>query len=235
VSLGDGMQDIAILSSRLVAAALILFGGAAVGNAQDSLLKGVAGVRVLVTWTGGVDADKDAVQSDVELKLRQAGVHVLSATEQTATPGRPLFFVGLVGSGVVIPVSVALVERAYLERDNTAFATWLDAREKQPTPITAAEFAAQTHWSDVTTWLRYGAAQSVRSASVAEIVSRYANHPYWQTPGGRAMLQPLMDAEVKAALASAQRGTDPGMVRDTVKSYVDIFINEWLTANPKQR
>jgi hypothetical protein len=215
--------------------ALTLFGSATLGNAQDSLLKGLTGVRVLVTWTGGADADKDALQTDVELKLRQAGLRVLSAAEQNAAPGRPLFFVGLVGTGVVIPVSVGLVERASLERDNIPFAAWLDAREKQPSPITDAELAAQTRWSDVTTWIRYGAAQSVQSASVSEIVARYGRHPYWQTPGGRAMLQPLMDAEVKAALASAQRGTDPGIVRDSVKSYVDIFLNDWLAANPKQR
>lgn len=212
------MRHILSKNTHLLTTALLLLSGVRSGIAQDSLLKGLTGVRVLVMWTAGTDADKDTVQTDVELKLRQAGLRVLSATEQTAAPGRPLFFVGLVGTGLVIPVSVGLVERASLERDNIAFAAWLDAREKQAIPITDTELAAQTHWSDVTTWIRYGAAQSVRSASVAEIISRYASSPYWQTPAGREMLQPLMDAEVKAALANAQRGTELGTVRDTIKS-----------------
>jgi hypothetical protein len=51
-------------------------------NAQDSQLKGLAGVRIVVTWTGGTDPEKDALQADAELKLRQAGMRILVCTTE---------------------------------------------------------------------------------------------------------------------------------------------------------
>src|ERR1700674_856539 len=51
-------------------------------NAQDSQLKGMAGVRIVVTWTGGTDPEKAALQADAELKLRPAGMHILVCTTE---------------------------------------------------------------------------------------------------------------------------------------------------------
>ena len=210
----------------------VLASGVMPVRAQVALLKGLTSVRVLVSWTGGADSNADALRTDVELKLRQAGLRVLSSEEQTATPGHPLFFVGLVGTGVVIPVTIGVVERASLERDNIAFTAWLEAREKQPSPITDAEIAAQTHWSDVTTWMRYGAAQNAQAESVQEIIARYKRE--WAGVGMSRVAEHMMDLEVQAATARLQNPTNPGTVRDTVKSYVDIFLNDWLAANPRQ-
>jgi hypothetical protein len=44
----------------------------------------------------------------------------------------------------------------------------------------------------------------------------------------------MMDLEVQAAMAEAQRPANPATVRETIKGYVDQFLNEWLAANPKR-
>jgi len=87
-------------------------------RAQDSSLKGLIGVRVAVTWTGGADADRDALQADVELKLRQAGMRV-AIPEQATIPPYPLLFIGVGGTGAAVPVGVELHEPAYLGSSST--------------------------------------------------------------------------------------------------------------------
>jgi hypothetical protein len=213
---------------RCIAIAFIsvLASGFIPARAQDSLLKRLAGVRVVTTWTDGTDADRQAIQTDVELKLRQVGMQILNTCEQPPIcPGTLYVWVG--GSGAVINLSVALVETVSLERE------WeidsIAAELKQPPTV-----ASRTPRT-ATTWMRYGVALNARTESVQEIIDRYQRIPQFQTPAGRAYLAPLLDHEVQAAIANAQHTPSSGTVRDTIKSYVDIFLNEWLAANPKQR
>jgi hypothetical protein len=230
------MHLVALKSFRCFATVLpLLFASATPSVAQDSQLRGLTGVRVVVTWTGGADSDKDALQSDVELRLRQAGMRVLTADEQALAPGRPMLIVGVGGPGAATPVAVTLSEAVTLERENLVASAWLVARLKQPNPITDEEYSEHSVQRMATTWQRFGVAQNTQTESVKQIIARYANHPYWQTPAGRPIVQHMMDLEVQAAMAEAQRPANPGTVRDTVKGYVDTFLNDWLAANPKQR
>ena len=233
---------------------LLLVASAKHGQAQDPLLKGLIGVRVAVTWTGGAVADRDAIQTDVELRLRQAGMHV--ATSPVGKPpdsSYPLLFVLIGGTGTAAPVGVELHESVYLGRDYlplmkftafNAYAQWYAARVKEPRPITdsetkghldpvMAEMRENSHLSfppsrDGTTWQRHGVAQSTQSESVKDIIARYASNPYWQTPAGRPIVQHQMDLEVQAAMAEAQRPANSATVRDTVRGFVDAFLNDWL-------
>src|SRR5713226_9100936 len=70
-------------------------------NAVDSewtraTLKGLQGVRVVVEKMAPEEERaglaQATLQTDVELKLRQAGIRVLSETEWDATPGRPWLY-----------------------------------------------------------------------------------------------------------------------------------------------
>lgn len=240
-----------------------LLASAVPSRAQDSPLRGLAAVQVVVSWMGGPNADRDALQTDVELKARQSGLFVLTSEEQAQSSGSMLF-IGIGGGGTTVPVIVELREKTYLFRDIhsrmkftafNAYAQWLAIRRKEPSPITDAEdkehqaavFAeakengnlplAQvlTNPTDAATWLRYGIAQTAQTESVPDIIARYQQIPQFQTPAGRAYLAPLLDHEVQAAIAKAQSPASPGTVRDMVKSYVDAFLNDWLAANSTPR
>jgi hypothetical protein len=265
---GDGMRRIAVSNSRLVITALILLGGVmARASAQDPVLKGLGAVRVLVSWTGGTDAEKDALKTDVELKLRQAGLFIVSDDGST-------LFVGIGAGNVAVPVIVELREQGYMVRDLNsrmnftafeAYLQWRTARRRDPAPITDAEdkehqvavFAEAkengnlplsqvlTIPRDVTIWYRYGAAQNAQTESVQQIIARYqkvllavlpsgALAADIASPGVRQTIQHMMDLEVQAAMASAQNPVSPGSVHDTIKSYVDAFLNDWLAANRGQ-
>jgi hypothetical protein len=252
------------LKSRIVSfqlAYLCLLAGECVpANAQTPLLKGLIGVRVSVVWTGGAATDRDAIQSDVELKLRQAGMYVDAPQGSQAPPLFPLLFIGVGGIGAAGPVTVEFHESVYVCRDyfpmmkltaTNAYAEWFMARKKEPTPITEeehqehmapvlAEGAENSHLApppprDATTWERHGIAQAVQPESVKDIIARYAQHPYWQTPAGRPIVQHWMDLEVQAAMAEAQRPVGLNTVRDAINGFVDQFLNEWLTPNPRER
>ncbi len=72
-------------------------------------LAGLTGVEVLVEGMG-TDAEKDGLakstlQTDVELKLRQAGICVLGENERFAVPGSPLLYLRvstLLGEGLYV-------------------------------------------------------------------------------------------------------------------------------------
>jgi hypothetical protein len=116
---------------RVVSLALILLITAGAATAADSdlqreTLRGLKGVQVLVEGLSPElkDANLDAtmVQNDVELKLRQAGIGVLTKTESSATPGMPTLCIRaeawrpLTGD-YVYHVTVELQQMARLERE----------------------------------------------------------------------------------------------------------------------
>ena len=63
---------------------------------QRATLAGLTGVELVVEELNlGVEQDgltRSTLRSDVELKLRQAGIQVLSPTERLATPGSPYLY-----------------------------------------------------------------------------------------------------------------------------------------------
>ena len=109
---------------------LILIGGNA--HAQDieqtrNALRGLSGVYVMPEKPLDEDAvrgglSKDATRSDVELKLRQAGIRVISEDEWERAPGKPYLQVwpkvlkGGVLGGYVYHVSVEFKQHVSLVR-----------------------------------------------------------------------------------------------------------------------
>jgi hypothetical protein len=208
---------------------MLLLAGASPAVAQDTQLKGLAGVRVVVTWAGA-EADRGAIQTDVELRLRQAGIRVLTEPEQAQTPGHPVLFIGIGAIGPVIPVAIELGERVWLERESKADAAALAARLKQPNASIDEAFAnSQTPLRDATIWRRCGVAQAEQPESVKDIIARYEKK-YVMTNQG---VQHMLDLEVQAALAGAHRAASIGTVRESVNAWVDEFLNAWLAVNPK--
>jgi hypothetical protein len=92
---------------------------------RDSL-RGLQGIHVIVE-TIKPDAERDGlkkhqVQTDVELRLRQSGIRVLSQEETFATPGSPLLYISVNTSKSNIPlyaysVSVELHQDVWMVRD----------------------------------------------------------------------------------------------------------------------
>jgi len=214
---------------------LLLVCGLIPAGVQDSPLNGLTDVRVAVDWPAGSDAERGAVQTGVELKLRQAGLHVLTAADHRHT--RLLIRIG--GIGAAIPLVVELDETTYLERDTNSFNTWMDARIKDTSPLTSSEIKRHTvrSWA-AATWLMFGVAQDVQAESVQSIIARYkAEIQNWQltTPAAVPVKEHMMDLEVQAATANAKCNTSYVTVRDTINSFVDAFINDWVATNPKPR
>lgn len=142
-------------------------------DSDDSIksLQGIKGVMVVISdikpefEKGGLT--KKHIQKDVELKLRMAGLKVLSWGERSKTPGMPYIsvvpYIIKTASGMyVFNVTLSLAQRIYLERNSKL--------------ITAA------------TW------------------------DYLAT----GFTQNLDD------------------IRSKIKDLVDIFLNEWLSVNPKK-
>jgi hypothetical protein len=195
---------------------------------EPPALKGLAGVAVVVKWTGGAPGDRDAIQAAVESKLRQAGMPVLAEAEWVKTSGLPILYVAALGTGGVIPVTVELHEMVSLvRRTESAF---LD-RLKQSDPPTMAEMKEKYSVSDGIVWHRCGAAQTVPSAQA--VMARYkADIAKWGVMPEAT--KRLMTLEVQAAIADAQH-FNFSAVPDLVKQWVDEFLNDWLSMNPKQR
>ena len=173
-------------------------------------MKSLTGVRVVVTWTEGPGSDRDAIQTDVELRLRQAGMRVLTASEQMQTPGQPMLFIGAAGSGAAIPVGVELHERVWLERNNNN---------------SAQSYAA----TDAVTWQKHGAAQTVQS--VQDAYQRIMD-PYKTAGVMNQVMMRLVELQMQAATTDSQH-FNFGTVRDFVKDRVNEFLNAWLAANTR--
>jgi hypothetical protein len=236
---------------------------AVASHAQNSPLNSITVVRVVVSWAGATDADIAVVLSDALLKLRQAGIDVLSPDEKSVV-NWPTLFIG-VGPGnhagtTAVPLIVELTEEAYLNRDivargkytaSAAYLLWYQERSKKPSPVTdeernermapmlaeAKENAALPLPApqNPASWLRYGVAQSARTETVQDIIARYKKEsdPKWGL--GQERLH-MMDLEVQAVIAKNQNPVDAAVVRETLRGYVDdAFLNDWLTANPRQR
>jgi len=151
-------------TKRLVTLFLIFWGAAgSVGSAQTSrnveALRGLKGVGVMVE---DINPDveqygltKSQAQTDVELRLRKAGIKVLTREEATKAEGAPSLYVrvdtsarsGLLGTLYDVRVQLALYQMVILERDPNIHiwvATWETA--------TAGTFGAERVRNDVNTW-----------------------------------------------------------------------------------
>jgi hypothetical protein len=89
-------------------------------------LRGLKGVYVLVeplrAETERAGLTKAQIQTDVELRLRKAGIRVLSEKERDETPGSPYLYVNVQVVETNVPlyafsIDVALMQRVLLERD----------------------------------------------------------------------------------------------------------------------
>ena len=89
-------------------------------------LQGLKGVRVLIENLHPDAArdglDKTTIQTDVELKLRQTGIKVLTETEWLAAAGAPYLYIHLDTCGgetgrYAFSIEVSLQQMARLERD----------------------------------------------------------------------------------------------------------------------
>jgi hypothetical protein len=242
---------------------LILIAGVAsagASHAQNSPLNNVAIVRVVVSWTGATDADKAAVLSDARLKLRQAGIAVLGPEEKSVV-NWPTLFIGIGPGATALPLIVELTEEAYLNRDiafrgkytaSAAYFMWYQERSKNPSPITDEErsqrmapMLAEARENaalplpppqNPASWVRYGLAQNAQAESVQNIIARWKAEildSNMTTPAGRPIKEHMMDLEVQAAMAKYQNPVSAAVVRETLKAYIDAFLNDWLAANPR--
>jgi hypothetical protein len=169
-----GRLTLLVLTGFFVALPFLIPAQAAAdSNAERESLKGLRGVAVVVLAApeaeqGGLS--QATLQTDVELKLRQAGIRVLTSTERPSAPGAPILVVTLgttrsPAGFYAYAVTVGLAQHVYLARDPTMGA-----------------------WA--TTW----------------------------TTGGVGY--------------TGQAHVDT--IRNTVRDYVDRFLNAYLAVNPKQ-
>jgi hypothetical protein len=103
----------------------------------NATLKGISTVYVSVGITANSDENKtptlttESVQTDVELKLRLAGMHVVTEEEGQTLQGRPHLFVSLsLNNPIAAHISLQLCQDAYLTRDAQlvpSVPTWQDS------------------------------------------------------------------------------------------------------------
>ncbi len=145
-------------------------------DSEVESLKGLKGVNVLVeVLNPDIEADGlsiDNIQTDVELKLRLAGIKVLTRQEMLKEPGSPYLYVNVnshkIESGTYsFNIMVSLKQGVYLECDSSI------------------------RIFGVTTW---------NNATI----------------GGVTRLQNVSN-----------------FIRDGIKDFVDEFINDYLSVNPK--
>ncbi len=114
------------------------------GNTESerATLRGLEGVDVVVEDIRN-DAErdgltKDAVQTDVELRLRQAGIRVLTREERLNTPGQPWLYVKVFtvtrsgGLCAYNSIDVEFWQSVRLDRDSSLF--WGADQKKWSTP-----------------------------------------------------------------------------------------------------
>jgi len=127
------MRPIPVFAAVLFAVPMII-GSRALGK-QSSVtldvksLKGIDGVQVVIdlTDTGKVsDLDKYTIRTDVELKLRAAGLRVLSEEEEAKAPGSPYLYLNVNLVGTAAAVEIQLMQTARLVRNDEVAvgATW---------------------------------------------------------------------------------------------------------------
>jgi hypothetical protein len=182
-------------------------------------LKGLKAVSVSAlnnTSPGGTDT---ATQSDVESRLRAAGVQVLAPNQQAPT-GAALLYIETILDGSAAGINVTLNEGGVLLRDFSPTA-----------PVRVA-------W--VTVWQRHRTVQAADSAR--EAIARLEADPYlgpslqgyrqsgYLDPVMRSLLPTIMELEVK----SAQR-PNPNKIQEYTRSFIDEFVSEWFASNPKSR
>ena len=102
---------------------------------ERDTLRGVEGVNVVVEELGSeverAGLTETQLQTDVELRLRKAGIRVLTYEERVGTPGRPSLYINvnvmLKSDGLAVyAIRVALHQTASLETDGSRpiVATW---------------------------------------------------------------------------------------------------------------
>ncbi|HXW62876.1 MAG TPA: hypothetical protein VEJ45_09765 [Candidatus Acidoferrales bacterium] len=86
-----------------------------------STLKGISGVQVLIEDLSdsakALGLEKETIQTDVELKLRLAGIHILSEEEDNNTPGAPSLYVNVRVVRSAAAVAVELKQGVRLVRN----------------------------------------------------------------------------------------------------------------------
>jgi hypothetical protein len=161
--------------------AMVLLVAASAASAQDAefsrqSLKGLNGVGVVVESLRAemdqVGLNRTSIQTDVELKLRQAGVTVLTRAEVLAAPGGPYLYIIVntttsTGALYAYVINVQLLQDIRLDRD-----------------------------------------PSIRIIDTAT----------WSVAGFGTVL----------------RNNLRNVIRDTIKDRVDIFLNAYLSVNPRK-
>jgi len=127
------MRPITIFVAMLLVIPMII-GSRALGQESSvpldvKSLKGIDAVQVVIdlTDTGKVsDLDKYIVRTDVELKLRTAGMRVLSEEEDAKAPGSPYLYlnVNLVGTAAAIEIQLMQTARLVRNDEIAVGATW---------------------------------------------------------------------------------------------------------------
>src|ERR1700676_3342064 len=126
------------LTFTLITAALLLLTPLAATCAEpNQSLKGLKGVWVDIgpldmppAFASRIGLDRETIQTDVELKLRLAGMRVLTKAESDSAPGRPRLLVSVAATadGLAVDMSVTLFQDVRLVRDSTISvvesATW---------------------------------------------------------------------------------------------------------------
>lgn len=128
---GQEADEMRCASSVMLVLLVVATAATAQGNdksAQDSL-RGLKGARVLVEGlepsTAALGLNKSAIQTDVELSLRQAGIRVLTETESRAVldaailriKGRTTVAKGKTTALYRCDLDLRLIQRVRLERD----------------------------------------------------------------------------------------------------------------------
>lgn len=104
----------------------------------DESLRGLQGVNVVIELDKceGTRLTEDQLQTDVELKLRMAGIKVLTEAESLKTPGNPTLVVNVncyklqLHNIYCLCLQIRVLQSAYLTRNPSIFsrsATWEDA------------------------------------------------------------------------------------------------------------
>src|ERR1700737_4943932 len=133
-----GRLTLLVLTGFAVALTVLIPSQAAADNdAERESLKALRGVAVAVQAALPPEAEQGGLsqaklQTDVELKLRQAGIRVLTSTERLSAAGSPTLVVTLgttrsPAGFYAYSVTVNLVQAVYLARDPTVgawAATW---------------------------------------------------------------------------------------------------------------